>query len=636
MFFLNLTGAEFLTLLGALGGLVTALYLLDRAKRRKVVSTLRFWVQAGASEERQSRRKMRDPWSLLLQLLSLLLLLLALSRMQWGSADQRGHDHVLLLDTSSWTAARAANSAAPVSVLDREKELLRSYLGTLPRTDRALLVAVDALATPLTRFTADRHQLTAALDSATTSFSALNLDTALSFARQAESFTEGAGGEIVYAGPQMISDTSSPPSVTNLRVLPVIPDRANDGIRQLTVQQLEDEPNSWQAFITVKNYSTIAHALNLAVHYGVTAFSSRRLALPADGESTAEYSFTTRTPGEFAAVITPGGSLVADDRASLLVPHQDPLTIAIYTDRPQILKPLLESDRQLTPAFYSPSQYNPAVRANVVVLDRFSPGAPPAAPALWIDPPKDRSPIPVKAVVANSLLSWNAAVALPGKQIYLPSAAIFETFQGDNILARVPDGPVVITREARRTQPRRAIIGFDPAAGEMRFEVTTPLLFADLLEFLDPTAFRTLTLTAESVGLASLSLDPAEQKGPLTVTGDHGAILPFSRRAKTLQFFVDRPSTAHITSAQRERVISLRLPAVADKTWHPPTATPQGLPAASYFVPPAQDLWKWLAVAAAACLLFEWFFFGPSRRLTRLRTAPRPSARQPEEELISR
>ena len=37
MFFLNLSVGEFLGLLGVVSGLVTALYLLDRAKHKKVV-----------------------------------------------------------------------------------------------------------------------------------------------------------------------------------------------------------------------------------------------------------------------------------------------------------------------------------------------------------------------------------------------------------------------------------------------------------------------------------------------------------------------------------------------------------------------------------------------------------------------
>jgi len=58
MFFLNLSMGEFFTLLGVVGGLVTALYLLDKSKRKKVVSTLRFWTPARSAEELQIRQRM--------------------------------------------------------------------------------------------------------------------------------------------------------------------------------------------------------------------------------------------------------------------------------------------------------------------------------------------------------------------------------------------------------------------------------------------------------------------------------------------------------------------------------------------------------------------------------------------------
>ncbi len=118
MFFLNLTAGEFLALFGALGGLIAALYLLDRTKRKKVVSTLRFWTAALTAEEQQSRKRMREPWSLVLQLVSLLLLLLAIAQLQWGTRERRGRDHVLLLDTSSWAAELTGRG----TLLDQREE----------------------------------------------------------------------------------------------------------------------------------------------------------------------------------------------------------------------------------------------------------------------------------------------------------------------------------------------------------------------------------------------------------------------------------------------------------------------------------------------------------------------------------
>ncbi len=46
MHLLNLTLGQFVVLFGSVSALMLALYLLDRSRRRQVVSTLRFWISA--------------------------------------------------------------------------------------------------------------------------------------------------------------------------------------------------------------------------------------------------------------------------------------------------------------------------------------------------------------------------------------------------------------------------------------------------------------------------------------------------------------------------------------------------------------------------------------------------------------
>ena len=127
MFFLNLSFGEFAALLAGLSGIITALYLLDRTKRKRIVSTLRFWVDASRLDEQRRRKRVRDPWSLALQLLSLLLLLLAIGQLQWGSREQAGLDNILLLDTSSWMAQRNGS----FNLLDEAKQKARAYVASV-------------------------------------------------------------------------------------------------------------------------------------------------------------------------------------------------------------------------------------------------------------------------------------------------------------------------------------------------------------------------------------------------------------------------------------------------------------------------------------------------------------------------
>ena len=102
MNFLNLGLGELLGLIGVISAGVVALYLLDKSKKRLSVSTLRFCTPATARTDLKHRRKIQQPLSLLLQLLSLILLLIAIAGPQFGIFDGPGRDHVLVLDTSAW------------------------------------------------------------------------------------------------------------------------------------------------------------------------------------------------------------------------------------------------------------------------------------------------------------------------------------------------------------------------------------------------------------------------------------------------------------------------------------------------------------------------------------------------------
>ena len=80
MYLLNLSLFQFLAIFGGISALSVALYLLDRSRRKQVVSTLRFWVSAEQPAVAARRRHINQPWSLILQLLSMALLILAMDR----------------------------------------------------------------------------------------------------------------------------------------------------------------------------------------------------------------------------------------------------------------------------------------------------------------------------------------------------------------------------------------------------------------------------------------------------------------------------------------------------------------------------------------------------------------------------
>jgi hypothetical protein len=637
MFFLNLTAGEFFTLLGAVGGLITALYLLDKSKRKKVVSTLRFWTPASSAEQLQSRRRMREPWSLLLQLLGLLLLLLALAQLEWGSRRWRGRDHVLLLDTSAWSASGGASS----TLLAAEKGLALDYLARLPAADRVMVVRAAGLATPVTPFTSNRRQLVDAIHNSTSASSALNLEQALSFAVEAQSWAEGTRGEIVYDGAGLVSaDPADTPTLPNLRILAPAVDREHVGIRRLAAKRDQQESNAWDATVTLKNFGSKPHAVRLEAKFAGTHFAPRTIELAPRQEASAEYSFITGAEGELVARISPSDVLPTDQEAHLRLPRSGPLQVNVYTRRAEELRPLFAANRRLAAHFFDPASYPAAQPSEVLVLDGFAPSVRPTLPSLWITPPRNGSPIAVKGSESNAAIqTWHnenpLGAGLHARDAHIANAEIFETFEGDTPVASVAGGPIVVAREAGAGHARFALIGFDPLQGQLKFQVTTPILFANLLRWLSPESFRTLDLAAGSVGTATIPLEANERVEQIRVVDDNGLASPFTVRGASLQLFTAEPSVLHVYSGDRERILSLTLPEVSETEWKTPEGAAQGLPRTARFAGGPIDLWKWLALSGLACLVAEWFLFGRQRRARQM-DANRKTVPQREPELAAK
>ena len=159
-----------------------------------MVSTLRFWIAAEQPAVAARRRRVQQPWSLLLQLVSMALLLLAISQLRLGTPAQAGRDHVIVLDTSAWMAGRSGNR----SLMDVARDRARQYLKALPLRDRVMLVRADGMATPATAFEVDRNKIEDAVKASQPGATALNLDQALVFARHIQGQDGHRVGEHLY------------------------------------------------------------------------------------------------------------------------------------------------------------------------------------------------------------------------------------------------------------------------------------------------------------------------------------------------------------------------------------------------------------------------------------------------------
>ncbi len=624
MNFLNLNLGELLGLVGGISAGVVALYLLDRSKRRQLVATLRFWTAADIRTELKHRRRIQQPLSLLLQLLSLALLLLALAGPRWGGSNSLSRDHVLVLDTSAWMGARTRTG----TLLDDAKASARQYLRSLSNGDRVMLVRADALATPVTAFESNRQVIEDAIRRSQPGASKLNLEQAFEFAQRAQKLQAQQAGEIVFAGAGHVAEEEAalatiPP---NLRVLGVTATQENVGLRKIGLRRAPASPDTWEIFVAVHNYGARPHDVELALQFGGAAAGSKRITLKPGAEEQATFGFRTRAAGYLEARIrsTDGrpDAFPQDDRAVIELPSQKALRVVVYSAEPESLRALIAANPQVDAVFEQPAKYDAQAKADIVVLDRFIPAARPRADSIWIQPPAVGSPIPVRRTrSAVKLETWRSETTLGAglrtKEVLLDSAELFNPAPGDLVVAESGEGPLIVARPGKS---KLVAIGFHPVRSSMKYELATPLLVANILRWMAPETFRRLDVQAGTVGTVNVPLDKGTDPASVRVLGENERPLPFTIQDNVLRFFSGAPGTVRVLMGDRELVYSLTLPDVAEAAWKPPQGVRRGIPRASARSITAIDLWPWLAVLGGLGLLIDWLLFGRSRAF-RLRAA---------------
>lgn len=626
MNFLNLSLGELLGLAGVLSAGVVALYLFDRTRRRRIVATLRFWAPSEISSEWKRSRRVQQPWSLLLQILSMLLLLAAIAGPRLGGS-LAPRDHVLILDTSAWMGARTRQGI----LLDQAKTTALSYLNTLPPADPVMLVRADALATPVTPFEA-RHQVVAdAIRQTQPSASALSLQQALDFAANAQRLQSGRAGEIAFAGAGRVSkeEAESLAAPPNFRLLQIPSSGENVGLKKLGLRRSPSSPESWEAYVSVKNDGLRPREVAVDLRSGQTNLGSKTIQVAPGAEVAATFTFKLAEAGLLEARIHSTDdredAFTQDDRAALDLPALTSVRVTVYSNNPEALRPLLAGHPQVDAKFESPSQYDPSVDADVLVFDRFAPPQPPAGRNIvWIDPPAG-SPFAIRSTQANAKLErWRAesplAAGLYTKDLELSSTKVFEPAKTDQSVAETSRGPVVIAR----TAPAKMVaLGFELTGPSMKYQLATPLLIANVLRWMAPDTFRRWDIQAATVGTVSVPVEKGTEAGRIRVTGDRGRPLPFTMQGQTLRFFSGAPGTVHVRDGERETIYSLSLPDVGETAWKAPPGVIRGIPRLAGQAAAIMNLWPWLAALGGVGLLVEWLLYGRGA-IVRLRAANEP------------
>ncbi len=199
-----------------------------------------------------------------------------------------------------------------------------------------------------------------------------------------------------------------------------------------------------------------------------------------------------------------------DSRAILELPPRGVLPVTVYSAEPDLLRPIFTAIPGVQAEFSSrfrPTSPRLAAASFSWIISRRR-RRPPDRAFGWSRPPANR-PFQCESTVQNVKLNqWQAdhplGAGLRARDIELASAEIFSPASGDIVVARSDAGPLIVARPA---SPKIVVLGFHPVRSGMKYQLTTPLLFANIIRWMAPDAFRTWELTAGTVGTVDVELE---------------------------------------------------------------------------------------------------------------------------------
>ncbi len=637
MNWLALSPAEIAATWAVLGAAALWLYLHHRRPQHRKVSTLRFWASVQPISQPR-RRKLREPWAFLMQVLFLLLLVLALANPRWGPAFE-GRSVVMVLDASIWSQAYPTGEP---SWIDRERAEAASVLDSLPGTDRVLLLRAEGDAPPILPFTTDRAALRRAILALQPSSVAADLPRSLELGRAA--LGGARRGLLVYVGPGLIDSgqtagqaSEQARSLDAFRAEVESPDNSagqpqflmrlvgdwstvqNRGVTRLSLRRDAAQPDRWHLLTQLKNYGNEKSDVVLAYSVNGQPIGQRKVSLGPEAQANAEDEFTWDKGGLLQAEISPPDALRADDRAVVSLPAFRTVRVAVFANSASPLAADLLSVLSGDPyvqAQIVPPEFGASVSPDIAIYQGVNVPDHPDLNSIWF-----LSGPAVSGSRAVRVTSWNLQHPVTRwvrtRDISVRNPATLKVQPGDTVLASTegnPPAPLILAREENGR--RILIVGFNPHDSNFPLESAFPLLMAGSVEW--------MTHSVDEVA-DSLSTGELDLPGPVTrIVSPSGKEVPFARKGADVHLLALETGMYRVISPSGETSVAVNQPALPAQRVQLTSA--EAAEVESEPLPPASwDLWRWLVLLAIVALWLEWWLYYAARerqRVAEVRESP--------------
>jgi len=605
--------------LSALAVPIIILYMLKLRRREMEVSSTMLWRMVLRDREANSPwQRLRRNLLLLLQLLLLAALVIALARpFITVPVVATGQITVLLDGSASMNAADASPSR-----FESAQAIARGLANDLTQGSLMTIILVDPKPRVLASASGDKLELMAAIESARPSSGSANWDTAFALAT-------GANGSVANSTTVIISDgglpENAPPLTGEVRYVPVGTESANLGLSALSMRPTSDGP---QLFAGVTNYGEAEATTIVTFNIDGQLFNAQQLAVPA-GKTTNVVLDTYEGAVVAEAVLSPAPGaprtdyLTGDDRAwAIFNPPQTGRTLFLSGAGNIYVEQLLAALPGIEPFRAPVDQPLPTDPFDLYIYDGELGAELPQKELLLINPPANElfavGGVFTPTITSTITLADTSPLLrfVDFGNVHILRAREVEAPSWATTLIAIDGKPLVFTGTLDRR--RIAVFTFDLRDSDLPLQITYPILMANLIGWLTPSTVISDSGDAFHPG-DTVTIRPAAGEQAVGIVAPDGRIFsaPATEAgvlfADTEQLGVYGVGTATIQEGFKPvGYFAVNLFDPLESNLKPAETLTVGraqVAAAVREQVGQREFWPYVAAAALAILLIEWWVY---------------------------
>jgi Ca-activated chloride channel family protein len=589
---------------------VVLFYLLKRKRVVRLVASTLLWQKFLAETQANAPfQKLRHNWLLILQLILLALAVLALSRPYFAGHSRSAGLRVVILDAS---ASMQSTDETPSRFEKARAEALQLVDG-LKDQDEMLVLLVAGNTLVKQSATADKAALRRAIEGCQVTDSSTRLTEALKLAGtllrdkrdpEIHLFSDGAAGDL------------SEFEDKGLRVIyHRVGRRAeNLGITTLDIRENPENRRQRAIYTSVANFSTNTQQTTLELLFDKQVVDTRTLSIPAGETSPQVFTASQERDGIFTVRMDAHDDLAADNQASMVSLLPQPVKILLVSRGNRFLEKALRAagDVNLSVA---PDSTDGGENYDLIVLDDVAPSVWPKANVLavhvaatnWFDSgwTNIQSPAVVDWKNTHPLLRY-----INFDNIQIGEALAVRTPSWAISLVDAPQTPLILAGEL--SHQRIVWIGFDTLQSTWPLRISFPIFIANAVEWLNPALDKSSQLLLHAGQPFHYSLTQPAATAEMTLPdGSKKTIAPVDGR-EIVFGDTSKQGVYQLQAGSTHVVFCVDLLDAAESNIKPRESLQFGkfnTVRTTEITQASKEIWRWIAAAALAVLLFEWWYY---------------------------